>query len=67
MKYFRVTFEWHTRPRYRQGRVKTCQVTFAASNRTDAYKLAKEDGNTRFPRHRWRVIYCEDLTPTIGG
>jgi hypothetical protein len=61
MRYFRITFEWHTRPRYRAGRVKTCQVTFAASNQTDAYKLAQEDGKNRFPRHRWKVLYCEEL------
>jgi hypothetical protein len=62
MRYFRITYEWHSRPRYREGRLGTCQVTFAASNQTDAYKLAQDDGKIRFPRHRWRVLYCEELT-----
>lgn len=64
MRYYRITYEWHSRPRFRAGRLKTTQVTFAASNQIDAYKLAQEEGKKMFPRHRWKVVYCEDLTPT---
>ncbi len=63
MKYFRVTYRWHARPRYRYGREKTTQITFAAGNMTDAYKLAQDKGKEMFPRHRWQVVYCEELTP----
>jgi hypothetical protein len=62
MRYFSITFEWHTRPLYRKGRVKQCSVVFAAENQTQAYELAREDGNRRFPRHKWKVVGCEELT-----
>jgi hypothetical protein len=62
VRYFEVTYEWHTRPRFKRGRLKQCKVTFAASDQTEAYRLAQEDGTKRFPRHRWQVVSCEELT-----
>ena len=62
MKYWTITFEWHTRPRFRKGRIRTCKVAFAAHDLTEVYVVAKKDGETRFPRHNWRIIGCEELT-----
>ena len=62
MRYFSIEFEWHTRPLYRKGRLKTCKIAFAANDQTEAYRLAQEAGKTRFPRHKWKVIGCEELT-----
>lgn len=61
MRYFKITFQYHSRPLFRKGRLKQCSVTFAASNITDAYRLALDDGAARFPRHTWQVLSCEEL------
>jgi len=65
MKYFRVTFEWKTRPWYRKGRVKTHEVTVAANDQTEAYKTAQEIGAKRFYRHKWGVLSVEEIR--VGG
>ena len=30
--------------------------------RLNAERSAQEDGRARFPRHRWKVLYCEELS-----
>lgn len=62
VRYWSVEFEWHTRPMFRQGRLKTCRVAFAAPDQTQAYELAREEGQKRFPRHKWKVVGCQELT-----
>lgn len=64
MRYFSVEFEWHTRPRFRKGRLRTCKVAIAAEDQTQAYVLAKLEGAQKFPRHRWKVVSCDELTPS---
>jgi hypothetical protein len=60
MLYWSIEFEWHTRPRFKKGRLRTCRVAFAAPDQTEAYRLAKEDGKARFPRHKWQVLSCTE-------
>ena len=52
MRYFEITYEWHSRPLYRKGRLRRDAFTFAGENVTDAYKLAVEEGKKKFPRHQ---------------
>jgi len=63
MRYFSVEYEWHTRPWYKKGRIKTVKKAFAAGNLNDALKLAQEEGTKMFPRHKWKIIRWEELTP----
>jgi hypothetical protein len=62
MRYFSIEYEWYSRPLYRKGKLKTAKKTFAASDQTEAYRLAQEDGKQNFPRHRWKIIGCLELT-----
>jgi len=67
MRYFRADYEFHTRPRYHKGRLRTDTFTFAiADSQTDleALRIANEEGRRRYPRHRWKITRCEELTPT---
>lgn len=59
-RYFTVVFEWHSRPRFRPGRVKTCELVFAANDQTHAYRLAQDYGEQSFPRHKWKVLSCKE-------
>lgn len=70
MLQFAVTFQWHSRPLHRKGRIKYTSVVFAAHDMTEAYRLARTDGLQRFPRHRWHVSACIQLpqpSPIISG
>lgn len=62
MRYFEFFFEWHTRPRFRKGRLRTAFKTFAAEDQTQAYELARAEGKKMFPRHRWAVVGFRELT-----
>jgi hypothetical protein len=62
MRYFSVTFEWKTRPLFRKGRLVYKNVAYAARDLTDAYRLAQDDGHARFPRHKWKIVACVELT-----
>jgi hypothetical protein len=65
MRYFEITYEWHSRPLYRKGRLRRDAFTFAGENVTDAYKLAVEEGKKKFPRHKWQVVACREIQ--FGG
>lgn len=67
MRYFRFELEWKTRPLYRKGRLRTERVTFAAEDLAEAYRLALDEAKTRYPRHKWRMLHCEELTPPAPG
>jgi hypothetical protein len=62
MRYFRFEFEWHTRPMFRKGRDRKCAAVFAAANYEDALFLAIQEGKSRFPRHKWKLSICTELT-----
>lgn len=47
---------------YHKGRVKRCKAVFGADDQTQAYKLAQDDGKKKFPRHRWHIVGCVELT-----
>ena len=61
VRYFEIIFTWNTRPRFRKGRTTSTAVTFAASNHTEAYRLAQDYGIARFHRHKWHVSSCIEL------
>lgn len=62
MKYFEIEYEYKTRPLFRKGRLKTCSIPFAAKDITQAYELAKVEGDKRFRRHKWRILQAKELT-----
>jgi hypothetical protein len=61
LKIFIVLYEWKTRPFFHKGRLKTCEVGFSAYDQTEAYRLAKHDGEIRFARRQWRIISCKEI------
>jgi hypothetical protein len=60
MRYFEVIYEWHTRPWYHKGRLKTEKVVFAANSLSEGLLLAKAEGERRYPRRRWRIDSWEE-------
>lgn len=62
MRYWSIEFEWKTRPMFRKGRLKRRKVAFAAEEQTQLYELARAEAKRLFPRHRWAIVGCEELT-----
>jgi hypothetical protein len=66
MRYFKVYFEFKTRPLFRKGRWRTETRTFGAVDRLDAYRLAVADGELRYSRRRCLILGCEELTTPVA-